>query len=73
MTDEQRPRLQARLAFTAQENVLHDQLMALNAEIAAARQGNPSPEQWQAALAHLVDVCNAVARFRARLRELMGP
>jgi hypothetical protein len=74
MTDEQSPRaLQARLAFTAQENVLHDQLMALNAEIAAARQRNPSPDQWEAALAHLVEVCNAIAHFRARWRELMGP
>ena len=75
MPEQQEPqkRLEARLAFIQQENVLHDQLMALNSEIAAARQRNPSPEQWEAALVHFVELCDAVARFRARWREIMGP
>jgi hypothetical protein len=61
------------LAFASQENILHEQLMALNAEITAARQGNVPPEQWEAVLPLLVEVCDAVARFRAGWRDIMGP
>lgn len=75
MPEQQEPhkRLEARLAFARQENVLHDQLMALNSDVAAARQRNLSPEQWEAALAYFVEMCDAVARFRARWREIVGP
>lgn len=71
--DQPAEQVAARLDFVAQENVLHDQLRAITAELAEARQRGLSAEQWQAALAHLVDVCDAVTLFRSRLRELVRP
>ena len=74
MADQQpAEQLAARLDFVAQENVLHEQLTAVTAEITDARQGGLSAEQWQAAVAHLVALCDAVVLFRRRLRELVRP
>ena len=76
MTGEQSPEqvaLAARLDFVAQENVLHEQLRAVNAEITAARQHGLSADQWRTGLAQLVNVCEAIAVFRTRWHELVGP
>jgi hypothetical protein len=71
--DQPAEQVAARLDFVAQENVLHEQLRAVTAEIAAARQHGLSAEQWRTGLAHLVNVCDALALFRTRWRELVGP
>jgi hypothetical protein len=71
--DQPAEQVAVRLDFVAQENVLHEQLTAITAELAEARQRDLSAEQWQAALAHLVDLCDAVTLFSMRLRELVRP
>ena len=63
----------ARLDFVAQENVLHEQLSAITTELVAARQRGPGAKQWQAGLAHLVALCDAVDVFRAQWQELVRP
>ena len=74
MTDEQpAEQLAARLDFVAQENVLHEQLLALTAELGEARQRGLSAAQWEAALPHLVELCDAIVLFRTRWRELVRP
>jgi hypothetical protein len=71
--DQPAEQVAARLDFVAQENVLHEQLRAITAELAEARQRGLSAERWQAALAYLIELCDAIALFRTRLRELGRP
>ena len=65
--------LKARLDFVSQENVFHEHLAALNAELNVARQWGLSAEQWTAALSYMVEACDAVALLRIRLKEFARP
>jgi hypothetical protein len=70
MLDEATRQVEAQVQFVAQENVLHEQLAALNVELAEARELHLSAAQWEAALPCMKELSDAVARCRARLREL---
>jgi hypothetical protein len=71
MLDEATRQVEARLEFLAEENVLHEQLTALNTELIQARQLRLSAAKWKAARSCMKDVCGAVAQCRAHLRDLM--
>jgi hypothetical protein len=70
MLDDATRQVRARLDFVAQENVLHEQLAALNAELARARHQRLSADQWEAMLPYLIKLTDAVAVCRERFREL---
>jgi hypothetical protein len=73
MLDEATRQVRARLAFVAQENVLHEQLAALNADLSRARHQRLSADQWEAALPNLIKLCDAVVVCRERFHELAAP
>jgi hypothetical protein len=72
MLDEATRQVRARLAFVAQENVLHEQLAALNIELTWARQQHLSAAQWETALPCVKELCAAVVLCRDRIQELVS-
>jgi hypothetical protein len=70
MLDEATRQVEARLQFMAQENVLHEQLAALNVELARVRDERLSAARWKAAQPCVDELIAAAALCRDRLRGL---
>jgi hypothetical protein len=70
MLDEATRQVRARLQFVAQENVLHEHLAALTAELARVRGQRLSAAQWEAALPYVRELSAAATLCRDRLRGL---